>query len=421
MHGNFYMKPSHIKKPDFHTIFDAVPGLYLVLEPDFTIVEASDAYLKATNTIREKIVGKPLFEVFPDNPDDPHANGVKHLTASLNKVLTHKAPSVMPVQKYDIPQPASKGSGFEERYWSPLNSPVMGEHGTVDFIIHCVVDVTKFVKLKQIEEKKSKITKQLKKQNKLFQAEVRESEKEFELHKKTEEELLNLDKVKSDFLTVASHQLRTPLTAIKWVSEALLNKGGKLTKAQQQHYLNQIHESNERMIELVRVLLEVADIDFGTFSANPQPVRLAVVLDQVINELSTGLTDKKINLVKNIDKNLPIILIDPSWVRVILHNLLTNSFKYSSEGQTISISVKKQPNDILIKIIDHGCGIPAEQQSMIFAKFFRAANAQNLVNDGSGLGLYISKALTDQAGGNIWFDSVENSGTTFYVTLPVKH
>lgn len=419
-YGNSHMKPNTAAEPDFHAIFDAVPGLYLVLRPDFTIAAASDAYLKATHTARGKLLGRNLFEVFPDNPDDPGATGVKNLTASFSKVLSKKTADVMPVQKYDIPRPKSKG-GFEERYWTPLNSPVLGAGGEVNFIIHSVVDVTKFVKLKQIEEKKSKITKQLKEQNRLFQAKVRQSEKEFARHKKNEEELLKLDKVKSDFVTVASHQLRTPLTAIKWVSEALLNKRQNLTKAQQEHYLEQIHDSNERMIELVGVLLDVSNIDFGTFATNPRPVRLPAILDQVLEELSEQLDDKNINLTKNVSKHLPIILIDPSWVRVILHNLLANSIKYSPEGKSITVKMQKQPADILIKITDHGCGIPANQQDKIFTKFFRADNAQSLVNDGTGLGLYICKALTEQAGGKIWFDSTENKGTTFYVTLPLKN
>lgn len=414
------MKPTTVKEPDFHAIFEAVPGLYLVLKPDFTIVAVSDAYLDATHTTRSKILGQGIFEVFPDNPDDPQADGVKNLAASLNKVLTSKVASVMAVQKYDIRRPKSQGGGFEERYWSPLNSPVVN-HDRVEFIIHCVVDVTQFVKLKQIEAKKTKITQQLKEQNRLFQAEVRQSEKEFEAHKRTEEELLKLDKVKSDFITVASHQLRTPLTAIKWVSEALINKRTTLTKAQEEHYLNQIHESNERMIDLVNILLEVSNIDFGTFSANPQPVRLSVTLDRVISDVSQMLEDKNLTLSKNVDKHLPIIMIDPSWMRVILHNIITNSIKYSPTGQVISVHILRKSTEVQIKIVDHGCGIPADQQDKIFTKFFRADNAQNLVNDGSGLGLYITKALTQQAGGKVWFESIENSGTTFYVTLPIKH
>ncbi len=109
---------SHPSAPDFRTLFESVPGLYLVLTPDLTIVGASDAYLNATMTRRQEIVGRGLFEVFPDNPDDPNATGVANLRASLERVLTHRCPDAMAVQKYDVRRPESQGGGFQERYWS---------------------------------------------------------------------------------------------------------------------------------------------------------------------------------------------------------------------------------------------------------------------------------------------------------------
>src|SRR6185503_9826413 len=112
------------------------PGLYLVLTPDLRIVAVSDAYLRATMTAREKILGRHLFEVFPDNQDDPAATGVSNLRASLERVLETKAADAMAVQKYDIRRPESEGGGFEERLWSPMNSPVLQADGTLAYIIH---------------------------------------------------------------------------------------------------------------------------------------------------------------------------------------------------------------------------------------------------------------------------------------------
>jgi two-component system cell cycle sensor histidine kinase/response regulator CckA len=129
--------------PDFRALFESAPGLYLVLTPEFTIVAVSDAYLRATKTKRDEIVGRGLFEVFPDNPNDPAATGTRNLRASLERVLQHRKPDTMAVQKYDIRRPASEGGGFEERYWSPVNSPVLGPDGAVAFILHSAEDVTK--------------------------------------------------------------------------------------------------------------------------------------------------------------------------------------------------------------------------------------------------------------------------------------
>jgi PAS domain S-box-containing protein len=145
---------------DFKLLFESVPGLFLVLRPDtdFTILGASNAYLRATLTEREKIVGRGLFEVFPDNPDDPNATGTSNLRASLQRVLATKAPDAMAVQKYDIRRPLSEGGGFEERFWSPVNSPVLAADGRILYIIHRVEDVTEFVRvsrLSQIERERS--------------------------------------------------------------------------------------------------------------------------------------------------------------------------------------------------------------------------------------------------------------------------
>jgi len=147
--------------PDFRALFESAPGLYLVLTPSLMIVAVSDAYLYATMTKREDILGRGLFDVFPDNPDDPTATGVSNLRASLDQVLQHRAPDTMAVQKYDIRRSESEGGGFEERYWSPMNSPVLGSNGEVAYIIHRVEDVTEFVRLKQAGSEQNRITEEL--------------------------------------------------------------------------------------------------------------------------------------------------------------------------------------------------------------------------------------------------------------------
>jgi PAS domain S-box-containing protein len=138
--------------PDFRALFEAVPGLYLVLlpnSPDFTIVAVSDAYLRATMTRRKEILGRGLFEVFPDNPADVAATGVSNVRASLMNVLWNRTQHSMPVQKYDIRQPEEVGGAFEVRYWSPVNSPVLGIDGQVTHILHRVEDVTAFVRIEE--------------------------------------------------------------------------------------------------------------------------------------------------------------------------------------------------------------------------------------------------------------------------------
>ena len=141
-------------KDTFRDFFESSPDLYLVLSPDLKIIAASNAYLAATMTERDKILGKYVFDVFPDNPNDPHANGVRNLSESLNKVLTTKLPDKLPIQKYDVRK--SNSEEFVERYWRPTNSPVIGVEGKVIYIIHKVEDVTEYVYLKRIEDEHNK-------------------------------------------------------------------------------------------------------------------------------------------------------------------------------------------------------------------------------------------------------------------------
>jgi len=158
--------------PNFHLIFESVPGLYLVLNSDLAIVAVSDAYLQATMTKREEILGRGIFEVFPDNPDDPNATGVRNLRASLQRVLQNKRADTMAVQKYDIRKPESEGGAFEERFWSPVNSPVFGSNREILYIVHRVEDVTEFVQLRRQEADRQKVTDELRLRAEETEAEV---------------------------------------------------------------------------------------------------------------------------------------------------------------------------------------------------------------------------------------------------------
>src|SRR5713101_7649955 len=158
--------------PDFQALFQSAPGLYLVLTPDLNIVAVSDAYLRATMTKREEILGRGIFDVFPNNPDDPSATGVRNLRTSLQRVIQDKTPDTMAVQKYDIRKPESEGGGFEERFWSPVNSPVFGSDKGVVYIIHRVEDVTEFVRLEQQTLEQEKLAERLRTHAGQMEAEV---------------------------------------------------------------------------------------------------------------------------------------------------------------------------------------------------------------------------------------------------------
>lgn len=161
-----------IPDSDFRGLFDAAPEPYLVLTPSLMIVAVNEAYLKATMTRREEILGRDIFDVFPDNPDDPGSTGVSNLRASLNRVLRHRIPDVMAVQQYDVRRPESQGGGFEERYWSPVNTPVIGPDGDVAYILHRVEDVTEFIRLKQTKSDQHRETETLRTRAAEMEAEI---------------------------------------------------------------------------------------------------------------------------------------------------------------------------------------------------------------------------------------------------------
>ncbi|HLN29166.1 MAG TPA: ATP-binding protein [Gemmataceae bacterium] len=158
--------------PDFRLLFESAPGLYLVLSADFNIVAVSEAYLCATMTKREHILGRGIFDAFPDNPNDPAATGASNLDASLKRVLRDRVPDSMAVQKYDIRRPEADGGEFEERYWSPVNSPIFGPDGEIAYIIHRVDDVTEFVRLRQQGADQEKLTQKLLTHSEQMEAEV---------------------------------------------------------------------------------------------------------------------------------------------------------------------------------------------------------------------------------------------------------
>lgn len=229
-----------------------------------------------------------------------------------------------------------------------------------------------------------------------------------------------VNRAKTEFVSLASHQLRTPLSAITWYGEMLLDEEvGKINDKQRQ-YLEALYASTQRMVELVQAFLNVSRIELGTFAIEPEPTDLGKIVENVIGELQKHIQDKSLKIAKNYDPHLPLLNLAPNLMTIIFQNLISNAVKYTAEGGTIGLDIKCQKSDILVSVSDTGYGIPKHEQGKIFGKLFRADNVREKVPDGNGLGLYIVKAIVEQSGGKIWFESEENKGTTFYITLPLS-
>ncbi|OGF26836.1 hypothetical protein A2303_01810 [Candidatus Falkowbacteria bacterium RIFOXYB2_FULL_47_14] len=233
--------------------------------------------------------------------------------------------------------------------------------------------------------------------------------------------LKEVDRMKTEFVSVASHQLRTPLTAIKLFTEMLLNEQVGKLKKEQREYLDNIYESTERMVRLVNDLLSLSRLESGSLRVEPKSTDLHDFTTNIIKEIEPLAQVKGVGIIfDGASKNLPPLAVDVNLIRQVIHNLITNAVRYSKSGGRVDVDIKKDNGEYLLTIKDSGIGIPKEAQGRIFEKFFRADNAVKNETEGTGLGLYVSKMIVENSGGRIWFKSAQGEGTVFYVALPTK-
>ena len=239
------------------------------------------------------------------------------------------------------------------------------------------------------------------------------------LHDITREKMI--EKMKTEFVSISAHQLRTPLSAIKWTLRMLLDGDlGEMT-LEQRDFIEKTYWSNERMITLINDLLNVTRIEEGRYLYRPALTDIGPVVQLVIDSFREEIKRKNIECeFRKPEKKLPKIMMDAEKIELAVQNLLDNAIRYTRLGGKVTISLKHGKNEVEFSIADNGVGIPKDQQQRVFTRFFRGVNVIRLETEGTGLGLYIAKNIIETHGGKIWFESEEGKGTTFYFTLPVK-
>lgn len=415
--------------PDFRVLFESAPGLYLVLTPELIIVAVSDAYARATMTKREEILGCGIFDVFPDNPDDPKAECVRNLRASLDRVRQNRVTDAMPVQKYDIRRPESEGGGFEERFWSPVNSPVFGSAGELTYIIHRVEDVTEFVRLKERGVEQQQLPKELQVQAEAMESEVflrtqqvaeasrqlKEANVELaRLYERTKE----LDQLKSQFFANVSHELRTPLALILGPTEKLLSSGD--VDDRQRRELEVVARNAHLLLKHVNDLLNASKLEAGKMNPEYGEVNLAELVRLVAGHFESLAADKGVQYRIEAASDLRG-QVDLEKLQRVLLNLLSNAFKFTPAGGTVRCTLRpdRSRSRFVLEVADSGPGVAPEHREAVFERFRQIEGGSTRRFGGTGLGLAIARDFVQLHGGTLSVSGAAEGGALFTVDLPL--
>jgi signal transduction histidine kinase len=233
------------------------------------------------------------------------------------------------------------------------------------------------------------------------------------------DKLRALDTQKSEFISVVAHQMRTPLSAMKWTLTMLLKGDLGNLSVDQQTFIGKAEESNDHMISLVEDMLLADKLDTGHAEVVKGEANMNEIVNQVLHDVQSKFDAKKIKVhYTGCDDLICKVNADKDKMRSVVQNLLENAGRYTPEGGSVTIQVYEEHGNLHMSVTDSGIGIPKDQQAYIFTKFYRARNASKLEANGSGLGLFISKSIVEKHGGGLEFESEEGKGTTFRFWIP---
>jgi signal transduction histidine kinase len=399
---------------DYQLLFDSSPDVLLVLLPDaprFTMVAATDSRLAATHTTRGETVGRGLFEVFPDNPDDADATGMNNLRASLERVIATKAPDTMAVQKYDIRRP---DGAFEVKYWRPKNIPVLSAGGDVQYILHRVEDVTELVHASEEGAALRGRTQSMEREVVARSQELADAIREL---RDVNAKLGELDAAKTAFFSNVSHEFRTPLTLMLGPLEDALIDAEEPLGPRQSVRLALVRDNALRLLKLVNALLDFSRLEAGRMRAEFAPLDLSRFTLELAGMFQSALATAGLHFVVDCPP-----LSEPAWVdrdmwEKIVPNLVSNALKFTLSGE-IAVRLREEPACVVLEVADTGAGIPEAERPRIFERFHRVSGVTGRTHEGTGIGLALVRELVALHGGAITVDSEVGQGSTFRVRIP---
>ena len=390
--------------PDFRVLFEKCPGLYLVLDPHFFIIAASDNYLRATMTQRENIVGQHLFDVFPDSPNDAHATGVRNLRSSLERTLRDRVADAMAVQRYDIRRPDGE---WEERYWGPVNTPILDLHNRVKCIVHAVEDVTEFVQGKTLGQGAETI---LMRSEELgaINRELKVANEELALRTAQLNDALQ---TMETFTYSIAHDLRGPLRAMVAFSALVVSECAEKLDESGKDYLSRISDAARRMDRLVADLLVYGRL--AHVEATSVPIALDQAVAKVLEDLKAEIRERNAQI--GIEGPLPVIMGSPVLLSHVLINLMDNAIKFMPADRTPRVIVRSRRTDRAVKLLieDNGIGIAPEYHARIFDLFTRLHKPSEY--SGTGIGLALVKRAMERMLGKVGLESTPGQGSIFWL------
>ena len=368
---------------------------YALVDRGLNVVKVGGA-VSAFDDLDASCVGLPLLDLVPEfvGSDD-----------LLSDILEGGLP------QFQLAKVNRETAAGQTYYVDLTELPYVDASGQIAGLIHLVQDVTEAGTLEQ------EITQQRNELH-LLQRELRQRNVELAA---ANTELRRLDELKSQFVSVAAHELRNPLTAILGYVELLLDEGFGPLLDQQREFVGIVHRAGRRLLDITNDLLDVTRIEVGRIELVLQPTDLGALVSRVIAEYNVQREEKAQQLDLHVVPDLPAGLCDETRTAQVVGNLFSNAVKYTGEGGQITVRVDRaaQEGYLLVSVADTGMGISAEDQTKLFSRFFRTDGARTSGVGGTGLGLYVTRSLVELHGGRIWLESEVGKGSTFYVTFAV--